>query len=99
MADRNACSRVELDGRRIVVDLSDADLARLTATALGRGVDGTRLVHEWIRRGLRGDDAWAPPDERPGRANRVDRVNRDIEVAQQSESLFTDLLGGPYDPG
>lgn len=88
MTDHHACSHVELDGRRIVVDLSDADLARLTATAHRRGVDRTQLVLAWIRRGM-SSDLWTRPDERSGRVNRMDR---DVEVGQRAESLFTGLL-------
>jgi hypothetical protein len=89
MADRTACSRVELDGHRIVVDLSDADLARLIATVHRRGVDGPRLVLEWIRRGM-SSDTWATPDEPFSRANRVDR---DVHVARNTEELFGGVLG------
>jgi hypothetical protein len=95
MTDRGSCSHVELDGRRIVVDLSDGDLARLTAIAHRRGIDGPRLVLEWIRRGMLSNRIWAEPGER-----RVppDRVARDVEVARQSEDLFRDLLDRPADP-
>ena len=89
MTDHHSSSRVELDGRRIVVDLSDADLARLTATAHRRGVDGSRLVLEWIRRGA-SSDTWARRGEPLSRAGRVDR---DVEVARNAEELFGDVLG------
>ncbi|MFD6139169.1 hypothetical protein [Promicromonospora sp. NPDC060271] len=95
MTDRGSCSHVELDGRRIVVELPDADLARLTAAAHRRGIDGPRLVLEWIRRGLLSDRGWAEPGERHALP---DRVARDAEVAWQSEDLFRDLLRGPSDP-
>jgi hypothetical protein len=95
MTDRGSCSHVELDGRRIVVDLSDGDLERLTAIAHRRGVDGSRLVLEWIRRGILSDRIWAEPGERRALP---DRVARDVEVARQSEDLFRDLLGSPADP-
>ncbi|GAA4692830.1 hypothetical protein APR04_002158 [Promicromonospora umidemergens] len=85
----HSCSRVELDGRRIVVELSDADLARLTATVHRRGVDGPRLVLEWIRRGVSGD-TWARPGEPFSAANRMDR---DVEVARNTERLFGGVLG------
>ncbi|MEU4361932.1 hypothetical protein [Promicromonospora sp. NPDC023987] len=84
----HSCSRVELDGRRIVVDLSDADLARLTATAHRRGVDGARLVLGWIRRGV--SDTWTRPGEPFSAANRMDR---DVEVARNAEELFGGVLG------
>jgi hypothetical protein len=95
MTDRSSCSHVELDGRRIVVELSDGDLGRLTEIAHRRGIDGPRLVLGWIRRGLLSNRSWAEPGER-----RVppDRVARDVEVARQSEDLFRDLLGSPADP-
>jgi hypothetical protein len=95
MTDRGSCSHVELDGRRIVVDLSDGDLARLTAIAHRRGIDGPRLVLEWIRRGLQSNHVWAEPGDRQASP---DRAARDIEVARQSEDLFRGLLGGPADP-
>ncbi len=95
MTDRGSCSRVELDGRRIVVDLSDADLARLTAAEARRGIDGSELVLGWIRRGLLSDGAWAEPTGRDDRTVRGDRVMRDVEVAQRSDELFKDLLGDP----
>lgn len=95
MTDRGSCSHVELDGRRIVVDLSDADLERLTAIAHRRGIDGPRLVLEWIRRGMLSNRIWAEPGERRAPP---DRVARDAEVARQSEDLFRDLLRGPADP-
>jgi hypothetical protein len=95
MTYRGACSHVELDGHRIVVDLTDGDLARLTAIAHRCGIDGPRLVLGWIRRGMLSNRSWAAPDEQ-----RVppDRVARDVEVARQSEDLFRDLLGSPADP-
>ncbi|MEV0951204.1 hypothetical protein [Promicromonospora sp. NPDC050249] len=95
MTERGACSHVELDGRRIVVDLSDGDLERLTAIAHRRRIDGPQLVLEWIRRGLLGNRSWADPGERHALP---DRVARDVEVARQSEDLFRDLLGSPADP-
>jgi hypothetical protein len=95
MTERGSCSHVELDGRRIVVDLSDGDLDRLTAIAHRRGIDGPRLVLEWIRRGLLSNRSWAEPGERRALP---DRAARDVEVARQSEDLFRDLLGGPADP-
>lgn len=96
MTERGSRSHVELDGRRIVVDLSDGDLERLTAIAHRRGIDGPRLVLGWIRRGMLSNRSWAEPDEQ-----RVppDRVAQDVEVAQQSEDIFRDLLGSPADPG
>lgn len=96
MTDRGSCSHIELDGRRIVVDLSDGDLERLTAMAHRRGVDGSRLVLEWIRRGILSNRIWAEPDDRQALP---DRTARDVEVARQSEDLFRGLLGGPADPG
>lgn len=95
MTDRGSCSRVELDGRRIVVELSDADVARLTATEARRGVDGSELVLGWIRRGLVTDGAWGEQRGRDDRTTRSDRVTRDVEVAQRSDELFRDLLGDP----
>jgi hypothetical protein len=92
MTDRGSCSRAELDGRRIVVDLSDADLARLTAIAARRGVDGPQLVLGWIRRGMLSNRIWAGPDGEPERAG---RIARDVETARRSEELFRDLLDGP----
>jgi hypothetical protein len=89
MNDRGSCSRVTLDGRRIVVDLSDADLTRLDAIGTRRGVDGAELVLEWIRRGLGARDRNGPSD----RPSRPERVARDVEVARQAEELFGDLLG------
>ena len=94
MTDRGTCSHVELDGCRIVVDLSHGDLERLTAIAHRRGIDGPRLVLEWIRRGLLSNRSWAEPGERRALP---DRAARDVEVARQSEDLFRDLLG-PADP-
>jgi hypothetical protein len=87
MTDRGSCTRVRLDGRRVVVDLSDADLERLTAIAARRDVDGPQLVLGWIRRGMLSNRIWAQPSDRP------DRVDRDVDVAQQSDALFRDLLG------
>lgn len=95
MTESGSCSHVELDGHRIVVDLSDGDLERLTATAHRRGIDGPRLVLEWIRRGILSDRIWAEPDHRQALP---DRAARDVEVARQSEDLFRDLLRGPADP-
>lgn len=95
MTERGSCSHVELDGRRLVVDLSDGDLERLTAIAHRHGIDGPRLVLEWIRRGMLSNRIWAEPDERRALP---DRVARDVEVARQSEDLFRDLLGSPADP-
>ncbi|MGI5190151.1 hypothetical protein ACQEVI_18580 [Promicromonospora sp. CA-289599] len=94
MTERDSCSHVGLDGRRMVVELSDGDLARLTAIAHRRGIDGPELVLEWIRRGM-SNRIWAEPDERHALP---DRVARDVEVARRSEDLFRDLLGGPADP-
>ncbi|MFI6427413.1 hypothetical protein [Promicromonospora sp. NPDC050880] len=54
MTDHAPGSRVELDGRRVVVDLSDADRDRLTTMAARSGVSGPELVLGWIRRGLLG---------------------------------------------
>ena len=95
MTEHGSCSHVELDGRRIVVDLSDGDLERLTAIARRRGIDGPRLVLEWIRRGMLSNRIWDEPGER---RVRPDRAARDVEVARQSEDLFRDLLGDPADP-
>ncbi|MEU4387928.1 hypothetical protein [Promicromonospora sp. NPDC023805] len=95
MTERGSCSHVELDGRRIVVDLSDGDLARLTAIAHRRGIAGPRLVLEWIRRGMVSNRIWAEPDDRQASP---DRTARDVEVARQSEDLFRDLLSSPAEP-
>jgi hypothetical protein len=92
MTHRGSCSRAELDGRRVVVDLSDADLARLTAVVARRGVDAPQLVLGWIRRGMLGTRLWAEPADDPDRAA---RMARDVETARQSEELFRDLLDGP----
>lgn len=92
MTDRGSCSRVELDGRRIVVDLSDGDLARLTAIAARRCVDAPQLVLGWIRRGMLGNRIWAGPDDRPDRA---ERATQDAEIAQRSDDLFRNLLDIP----
>jgi len=89
MTDRGSCSRVDLDGRRIVVDLSDADLARLTAIAAWRGIDGPRLVLGWIHRGILSNHIRAASGDDPDRAA---RIARDVELARQSDELFGDLL-------
>lgn len=94
MTDRGSCSHVELDGRRIVVDLSDGDLARLSSIAHRRGLDGPQLVLEWIQCGLLSSRSWAEPGERRAPP---DRAARDVEVGRQSEDLFRDLLRGPAD--
>jgi hypothetical protein len=99
MTDRGSCSRVELDGRRIVVDLSDADLAQLTATAARRGLDGSALVLGWIQHGLVNSRPWDAARDRAGRTDQTDRMARDIDVARQTDELFRDLLGDPRDPG
>ncbi|WP_129786964.1 hypothetical protein [Promicromonospora panici] len=93
MTDRGPCSRVELDGRRVVIDLSDADLAQLARIEGKRYAGGADLVLGWIRRGLYGDGAWAELSGRP------DRLARDIEVARQADELFGDLLDDDGDPG
>lgn len=95
MTARGSCSHAELDGRRIVVDLSDGDLARLSSIAQRRDIDGPQLVLEWIRRGLLSNRSWAEPGERH---TPPDRAVRDVEVGRQSEDLFRDLLRGPADP-
>ena len=95
MTDDGSWSHVELHGRRIVVDLSDGDLERLTAIARRRSIDGPQLVLEWIRRGMLSNRIWAEPGERHVPS---DRAARDVEVARQSEDLFRDLLKGPVDP-
>ena len=87
MTDRGSCTRVELDGRRVVIDLSDADLAQLARIQAKRYAGGADLVLGWIRRGLYGEGAWAEISGRP------DRLARDIEVARQADELFGDLLG------
>lgn len=87
MTDRGSCSRVELDGRRVVIDLSDADLAQLTRIEARRRDAAADLVLGWIRRGLYGEGAWAELSGRP------DRMTRDVEVARQVDELFGDLLG------
>lgn len=92
MTDRGPCSRVELDGRRVVIDLSDADLAQLARIGAKRYAGGADLVLGWIRRGLYGDGAWAELSGRP------DRLARDIEVARQADELFGDLLDDDGDP-
>lgn len=79
-------SRVELGERRIVVDLSDADLEQLTSLAARRHANAPDLVLGWIRRGLVGTGRWEECD-------RTDQVAHDVEVARRSESLFRDLLG------
>ena len=88
MTDRS-CSRVELDGRRVVIDLSDADLAQLARIAAKRRIDALELVLGWIRRGLYGEGAWAELSGRP------DRIARDVEVARQADELFGNLLADP----
>ena len=93
MTDRGSCSRVELDGRRIVVDLSDADLAQLLATAARRGLDGSALVLGWIQYGLVGSRPWEAPRSRADRVARDAPVTRDVDVARESDELFRDLLG------
>jgi hypothetical protein len=98
MTDDGSRSHVELHRRRIVVELSDDDLEQLTAIAHRRGIDGPRLVLEWIRRGMLSNRVWAEPGERHIRSDRNGRAARDVEVARQSEDLFRDLLGGPADP-
>lgn len=105
MTDRGSCSRAEIDGRRVVVDLSDADLARLTAIAARRSVEGPQLVLGWIRRGMLGNRLWAVPATEPATApatapatesaDRAARLARDVETARRSEDLFRDLLDGP----
>lgn len=92
MTDRGSCSQVELDGQRVVIDLSDADLAQLTRIEAKRRIGAADLVLGWIRRGLYGDGAWAELSGRP------DRVARDVEVARQADELFRDLLDGHGDP-
>jgi hypothetical protein len=92
MTDRGSCSQVELDGRRVVIDLSDADLAQLARIQAKRYAGGADLVLGWIRRGLYGEGAWAEISGRP------DRLARDIEVARQAEDLFGDLLDDDGDP-
>lgn len=87
MTDGGSCSRVELDGRRVVIDLSDADLAQLTRIEARRHHGAADLVLGWIRRGLYGEGAWAELSGRP------DRIARDVEVARQADDLFGDLLG------
>lgn len=82
----HSCSRAELSERRIIVDLSDADLARLTSMAARRHADVQDLVLGWIRRGLASRGGW---DES---RDRTDQVAHDVEVAQRSERLFGDLL-------
>ncbi|MFC8796806.1 hypothetical protein ACFT2C_03660 [Promicromonospora sp. NPDC057138] len=89
MTDRGPCSRVELDGRRVVIDLSDADHARLTAIAVWRGLDGPQLVLGWIHRGILSNHIQAASTDLPDRAA---RLARDVEVARQSDELFGDLL-------
>jgi hypothetical protein len=54
------------------------------------GVDGPQLVLGWVRRGTLSDRIWAEPTDRPVPP---DRVARDVEVAEQSDALFRDLLG------
>ncbi|WP_454853435.1 hypothetical protein [Promicromonospora soli] len=88
MTDRGSCSQVELDGRRVVIDLSDTDLAQLSRIQAKRYAGGADLVLGWIRRGLYGEGAWAELSGRPD----PDRLARDIEVAQQADDLFGDLL-------
>lgn len=87
MTHRGSCSQAELDGRRLVIDLSDADLAQLTRIEARRRAGAPDLVLGWIRRGLYGDGAWAELSGRP------DRLARDVEVARQADDLFGDLLG------
>jgi hypothetical protein len=87
MTDRSSCSQVELDGRRVVIDLSDADLAQLARIATRRCACASDLVLGWIRRGLYGEGAWA---ELSGRS---ERIARDVEVARQTDELFGGLLG------
>jgi len=91
MTGRGSCSRAELDGRRVVVDLSDADLARLAAIAARRGVDGPQLVLSWIRRGMLSNRIWAGPADAPEHPG---RLARDVETARRSEQLFGGLLDG-----
>lgn len=94
MTDRAPCSRVELDGRRVVVDLSHVDGDRLTTMAARSGVAGAELVLGWIRRGLldgpaRDTRAWDGPVDRGA------RLAQDVEVARQAEDAFRDLFGSP----
>lgn len=96
MTDRGSCTQVELDGHRIVVELSDPDLQQLARIGTKRRAGASDLVLGWIRNGLYGHGAWAELSGRP------DRLARDIEVARQSDELFGGLLedllgddGGP----
>lgn len=91
MTDRGSRSRVAFDGRRIVVDLSDADLTELIRIGARSQAQVPELVLAWIRRGL-GGGRWGEPGPLPG------RLARDVEVAQQAETLFGDLLGSRDSP-
>ncbi|WP_020013256.1 hypothetical protein [Promicromonospora sukumoe] len=97
MTDRAPCSRVELDGRRVVVDLSGADADRLGTMAARSGVAGPELVLGWIRRGLLDGPAqdmraWDGPVDRGA------RQARDVEVARTAEEAFRGLFGSPDRP-
>lgn len=105
MTDHAPGSRIELDGRRVVVDLSDVDRDRLATMAARSGVSRPELVLGWIRRGLldpaRDGRAWdSPADHGPQQARDVEadrgaRRARDVEVARQADDAFRGLLGGP----
>ncbi|MFD6447432.1 hypothetical protein ACFWEJ_20155 [Promicromonospora sp. NPDC060204] len=94
MTTRGSCSRVEVDGRRVVVDLSDADGDLLTTTAARSGVPAPQLVLGWIRRGLL-DGPARDPRAWDGPVDRSARLARDVEVARQAEEAFGDLFGSP----
>ena len=92
MTDRVSCTQVELDGHRIVVELSDPDLQQLARIEAKRRGGASDLVLGWIRNGRYGPGAWAELSGRP------DRLARDIEVARQADELFRDLLGDDDGP-
>ena len=94
MTDRGSCTRVELDGRRVVVDLSDADRDQLTTMAARSGTSGPQLVLGWIRRGLL-DGPARDPRTWDGPVDRGARLARDVEVARQADEVFGDLFSSP----
>ncbi|MFD7311263.1 hypothetical protein [Promicromonospora sp. NPDC059942] len=94
MTTRGSCSRVEVDGRRVVVDLSDADGDQLTTMAARSGTSGPQLVLGWILCGLL-DGPARDPRAWDGPVDRSARLTRDVEVARQAEEAFGDLFGSP----